>query len=137
MKAFIDTSTLIKKYVIENGSDEFDTLLEGISEIIISSIYYIEVTAAIDRRLREKSLTQQNATRVQKEIREDYKYFTKVLWNERLEQKALELIRQHHLKTLDSVQLASGSLSGADIFIVSDQKLFTAARKEIKNTRFI
>jgi len=137
LKAFIDTSTLIKKYIIEKGSDEFDVFLDSVSEIIVSPIYQLEVAAAIDRRLREKTLSRQQARWIQGEVAMDCGFFSKVLWNENLERKAQELIEKHHLKMLDSLQLASGCLSKAGVFVTSDKKLFVSAKKEMKNTRFI
>lgn len=137
MKAFIDTSSLLKKYVLEAGSDTFDELLKEISEIIVSPIYLLEVHSAIDRRLKKKDLTAQEAAWILSEIAKDTDYFAKILWNENLENTGLGLIGKHHLKTLDAIQLASALLSLADLFITSDRHLATIARKELKQVRII
>jgi len=55
--AFIDTSSLIKKYIQESGSDEFDSLLNKVSTIIVAPIYFLEINSAVERRLMEHSLT--------------------------------------------------------------------------------
>ena len=107
MKAFIDTSSLIKKYVKEKGADDFENLLEKVSEIIIAPIFWLEINAAIERRLREKTLTASQANRIRNEIKRDLFYFHKINWNENLEEHALMFIQKHQLKTLDSLQLAS------------------------------
>jgi len=137
LKAFIDTSSLLKKYVLEAGSDTFDELLKKISEIIVSPIYLLEVNSAIDRRLKEKGLATQQAEWILSEITKDTDYFTKILWNENLEKTSIELIGKHHLKTLDAIQLASALLSLADLFVTSDKHLAAIARKELKQVRFI
>ena len=137
MKAFIDTSSLFKKYVLETGSDTFDELLKKISEIIVSPIYLLEVNSAIDRRLKEKGLTTQQTKWILSEITKDTDYFTKILWNENLEKTSIALIGKHHLKTLDAIQLASALLSLADLFVTSDKHLAAIARKELKQVRFI
>ena len=137
MKAFIDTSSLIKKYITEKGSKEFDDLLEELSEIIVSPICFLELSSAIQHRIREKTLTQEQAAWLQTEAQKDLYYFSQVIWNENLEQKAVEMIRKHHLKTLDSLQLASAILSKADRFITSDKSLESTAKKEITHVLFI
>ncbi len=137
MRAFVDTSSLIKKYIVEKGSEKLDAQLEAITEIIISPIYLLEINSAIERRLLEKTLTNLQAVWIRSEIKKDFQFFSRVLWNDNLEQKALEIIHKYHLKTLDSLQLASCCLSKTDIFITSDKKLFKTAKKELKNAKFI
>lgn len=137
MKAFIDTSSLVKKYFVEEGSGEFDDLMDLITEIVISPTYRLEVNSAIERRLREKILAKKQALWLRIEVNKDIHYFSIVLWNDNLEQKAMELIQKYQLKTLDSLQLASACLSKPDFFVSSDKKLFAAAEKELKNVKFI
>ena len=137
MKAFFDTSALFKKYIIERGSDDFDCLVEEISEIIVSPIYWIEFNSALNRRLTDRSLTKQQASAILRQAKEDLHYFHRVIWNESLEDEAVKLIGAHHLRSFDSVQLASGNLSDADIFVTSDKQLYKFAKKEFKNVRFI
>ena len=137
MKAFIDTSSLIKKYVKEKGSDDFESLLEKVSEIIIAPVFWLEINSAIERRLREKTLTASQANRIRNEIKRDLFYFHKINWNENLEEHALVLIQKYQLKTLDSLQLAAAHLSKAGIFVTSDKKLFQVAQLELENPHFI
>ena len=136
MKAFLDTSSLIKKYVSEKGSEELELQLDKVSEIIVAPIYWIELNAALERRLKEKTLPYQQAVVIRQEAEKDLYYFSKVLWNDSLEQKAINLIKKYTLKTLDSIQLASGILANADFFLTSDRTLYKIAFQETK-TRFI
>ena len=43
MRAFIDTSSLIKKYQMEPGRDRLLKILDAIDEILISPVTYIEL----------------------------------------------------------------------------------------------
>ena len=137
MKAFIDTSSLVKKYVIEEGSDEFDSLVEKISEIVIAPVFWLEINSGIERRLRENTITRSQANRIRKEIKRDLFYYNKIKWNENLEQQALVFIQKYQLKTLDSLQLAAAILSKSSIFITSDRRLFLAGQLEIEDSHFI
>ena len=137
MKLFVDTSSLFKKYVDEPGSEALERLLAKASEIVVSPTTWIEVNHIIQRRLRDRSLTAQTAGWLRAETKKDFSYFSIVTWNENLESKAVALICQHTLKTMDAIQLASGVLSDSDIFVTSDSLLHAAAKKTLGHTQFI
>lgn len=130
MKAFLDTSALIKKYVLEPGSDKLERYLEKISEIVVAPLYGIELNSALERRLNEGTLSHLQIATIRQEAARDLNYFSRVIWNESLERKAIEMIKKYCLKTLDSVQLASGMLADAELFLTSDQDLYKIAFKE-------
>ena len=137
MRAFIDTSSLLKKYIHEHGSDKFDQLLEHITEIAVSPTLLLEIHCAVQRRFHERIITAEQTEFIKQEIKKDEVYLAKVPWSDDLEEKALNIIERHKIKTLDSIQLACAHFSKADMFVTSDKKLFQTAKKEIKNTVFI
>ena len=132
MRAFIDTSSLFKKYVAESGSGELEHLLQDVSEIAVSPMTWVEMSAVIARRVREKSLTSQQAAWLTSEARKDFQSFHLVIWSETLEATATRLLSRYPLSTLDAIQFASGILSKADLFVTSDRGLFEEARKELR-----
>ena len=132
MRAFIDTSSLFKKYVDEDGSRALERLLQDVSEIAVSPVTWVEMSAVIARRVREKSLTAQQAAWLTAEARKDFQGFHRVVWNEGLETTATRLVSHYPLSTLDAIQLASGVLSKAELFVTSDRGLFEEARKEVR-----
>ena len=137
MKLFVDTSTLFKKYVDEAGSGDFDKLFGEATEIIVSPVTRIEMHSAIAKYVREKWLSEQDAKKLSIEIKKDFIFYSRVFWNDNLEEKSVEIAQNLSLKTLDAVQLASGVLSKADLFVTSDKRLFDEASKLIHKTRFI
>jgi len=137
MRVFVDTSSLFKKYIEEDGSNKLSALLEEASEIAVSPVTWTEMNSIFARRLREKSLMSQQAAWLKSEAEKDFRSFHRVIWNEALEKAAVEFIYQYSILTLDAIQLASGVLSKADIFVTSDKKLFEEANKVIRVARFI
>ncbi|MBI4395065.1 MAG: type II toxin-antitoxin system VapC family toxin [Candidatus Omnitrophica bacterium] len=137
MRLFIDTSSLFKKYVDESGSAAFERLLSKAVEIAVSPVTWIEMNAAIERCLRDNILTSEKAEWLRVEAKKDFAYFLLVVWNENLEKKAVQLIHQYALKTMDAVQLAAGILSNAEIFVTSDHQLHRAAKKVMRRVRFV
>ena len=124
-------SGLFKKYVDEEGSEDFEQLLEQVIEIIVSPVTWLEMNTVIERGYKEGTLSTEQALWLRKEIKRDFHHFSKIIFNENLEIKCIEIIQKYQLKTLDSMQLASGCLSNADIFITSDKTLFSEAQKAL------
>jgi predicted nucleic acid-binding protein len=137
VRAFIDTSTLFKKYVIEKGSDIFDELLQSITEIIIAPITILEFHSIVERRIREKTLTLSDAEWIEKEFLFDLNYYGIIEFNEKNINEGIKVIRKYQLKVLDGIQLSSAIISESEIFIVSDKKLYKAAQKELNQVKFI
>jgi predicted nucleic acid-binding protein len=137
MRAFIDTSSLFKKYIEEEGSPAFNALLESVFEIFVAPVTFLEIHSVIERRLREKTLTPGDARWIEKEFLSDYGYFGIVEWNDTLMEKCVAIMRKYPLRILDSIQLAAASLSGSALFVTSDKQLYRAAKTELPAVRFV
>lgn len=132
MILFFDTSALIKRYISETGSNKVDELFEISENIIVSPVTKIEVYSSLKRLLVTNLISEEDYETVKSNIDYDFRYFTVVSLNEKIEKEVIKLIERHQLKALDSIQLASCLYRKADIrdFIVSDVKLKNAAEAE-------
>ncbi|HEX2956259.1 MAG TPA: type II toxin-antitoxin system VapC family toxin [Chitinispirillaceae bacterium] len=137
MRAFIDTSSLFKKYVNEQGADTFDTLLQSVSEIIIAPITLLEINSIIERRLREKNLSTSDADWIEKEFMLDLNFYGVVEFNEALNSECIRVIRKYQMKVLDGIQLSSAIVAKPDVFIVSNKQLYKSATQELKQVEFV
>lgn len=137
MRAFIDTSSLFKKYVDEKGADTFDALLLSVSEIIVAPITLLEINSIIERRLREKTLDTADAAWIEKEFMLDLNFYGVVDFNENLNSECIRVIRKYQMKVLDGIQLSSAIVAKPDVFIVSDKQLYNTAAKELKRVEFV
>lgn len=137
MKAFIDTSSLFKKYINEKGADIFDALLQLVSEIIIAPITLLEINSIIEWRLQEKTLNTADANWIEKEFMFDLNFYGIVEFNELLTLECIRLIRRYQLKVLDGIHLSSAIIAKPDIFIVSDKHLYKSATGELKWVEFV
>ncbi|VAX34924.1 hypothetical protein MNBD_UNCLBAC01-1207 [hydrothermal vent metagenome] len=137
MRAFIDTSSLIKKYKYESGREEFLEILNSINEIIVSAVTYIELLCTLQRICEEFKWKKNIFLRIKKEIDLDYSYFKKVPLTENLEEIAFTLRQKNKLKSLDLIQLSSAIISKPNIFITSDKQLYKIAKKELNKVILI
>jgi predicted nucleic acid-binding protein len=65
---YCDTSALLKLYLPEPGSDEFNRTVEGRVDLLVSDLAVTEVVSALSRRLRHGEVTREVARRVQHAI---------------------------------------------------------------------
>ena len=133
MRAFIDTSSLIKKYQMEPGRDKLLKMLDAIDEIVVSPVTYIELLCSIQRNCEESRLPRHDLLRFKEEVDLDFGYYLKIPLNEDLERAAFDLRQKHPLKSLDLIQLSSAKIAHAKIFITSDKFLHKIACQEFKH----
>jgi len=65
---YCDTSALLKLYVLEPGSDDFNERVEGRDDLVVSDLVITEVASALSRQLRQGSVTQERIRRVLHDI---------------------------------------------------------------------
>jgi uncharacterized protein len=132
MILFFDTSALIKRYIAEVGSKKVDELFDNAMSIVISPITKLETFSTIKRLLVQKLISKESYEMLKINIEYDFKYFTALSLNKKIKERAVELIEEHGLKTLDSIQLASCLSRKEEIwgFVVSDVKLKRVAQLE-------
>jgi uncharacterized protein len=129
MKSFLDTSSLVKRYIQEQGSALADEIFISSDSLYVSSITQIELTSALTRRLFEKSIADKAYTDALKTFRSELKYFEIVPFNAQIEKYAIKIIEKRGMKTLDAIQLSSAIESNTDQFVTSDKRLFEIASK--------
>jgi predicted nucleic acid-binding protein len=114
-----------------------EELLGSVSEIIIAPITILEVNSILERRLKEKSINSLDAKWIEKEFLRDYDYFGIIEFNDNLVRECIRVVRRYQLKVLDGIQLSSAIFSRPQLFIVSDLRLFEAAKKEMPLVEFV
>lgn len=123
MVIFMDTFSLLKHYVKEEGSDQADRFFVENNTIWISPITSLEFHSALNRKLNEGSIDQDTHQKATDYWKQDQGSFTIVEFNTRLIEKALDIIRLHGTKTLDSVQIGSAIISNGETWVTSDKRM--------------
>lgn len=136
MKAFLDSSSLIKLYHQEKGSDlVIKTLSNDIEEIILSELAILEFRSALWRKIREKEIKENAAIEVIKYFQDDADNFQWILLQSDIIESASQLLMKYGnrgLRTLDSLQLAAAlTLKDEEcVFLTSDKLLHTLFKEE-------
>ncbi len=136
MILYLDTSSLIKLYVAEEGSDGIRRLVAGASIVATSVVAYPEARSAFARLRREQAVTDRETELLKTDLDQDWPRYLALEVSERIWRHAGDLAERHALRGFDSLHLASFlSLFSADLaepvqFSAFDERLTAAARAE-------
>jgi len=138
--AYLDTSSLVKLYVEEEGSRRVWDFVERSELVATSVVAYAEARAALARPRREGGLTAAEYVRARSDFERDWPRYLTVVVSEAVYRSAGDLAEKHRLRGFDSLHLASYlSLYPGDgrriEFSAFDDALNRAARKEAKERR--
>ena len=102
MIVYLDTSALVKLFVIEDGSEIVEDLRLRSDALSTSRIAYVEACAAMKRRWREKRLSQRDYLDARRMLADQWTDFALTDINEL---KAGELAAKHNLRGFDAIHL--------------------------------
>jgi predicted nucleic acid-binding protein len=135
MIVYLDTSSLVKLYVEEEGSDEVRQLVGEAEAVATSAVAYPEARAAFARLRRERHLTPSQHRRIRAALDADWPRYVAVHVSAAVCTHAGDLAERHALRGFDAVHLASylalaeGAAAELD-FSSFDRSLERAARQE-------
>ena len=104
---YLDTSSLVKLYVVEPGSVAVRDQVATANVVATSSIAYTETRAALARRRREQALTPAAFVAAKKAFDLDWPKYLTVEVTSLLCREAGELAERYRLRAYDSVHLAA------------------------------
>ncbi len=131
---YIDTSALVKRYHLEQGSDRVDQIFADPASILsTANLTITELTSALDRKLQGGLLSKQGLTHVLSVAARDLleEFWLIELGRDHI-RRSQNLILGYHLRTLDALHFAVLlSLKELEPILVSaDQRLLSAAQQE-------
>lgn len=134
MIAYLDASALVKRYIVERGSQETIALTADADMTATSIVSRAEVAAAFARAVRASLVKDDVARNAQTRFAGDWPDFARVSVTEALVERAERLAWEHGLRGYDSVQLASAltwqeSVGEEIVLATFDQQLWEAATR--------
>ena len=107
MTLYLDTSSLVKLYVREPGSEAVARLVDSATVVATSSIAYTETRAALARRRREHSLRPAGFASAKRAFEAEWPKYFSVEVTSTLCRQAGEFAERYRLRAYDSVHLAA------------------------------
>jgi len=130
---YVDTSALIKRYITEANSDEFDAFFMARTPLAISRLTLVEMRCALARRRRNNEITVLLEEQAMDEVRTDIQDGALAVHpiNDDQVVHALHLIEQVAplpLRTLDALHLSAALRIDAHEFATADKNQAEAAK---------
>jgi uncharacterized protein len=104
---YLDTSSLVKLYVEEAGSDEVQGFVEEASTVTTSQVAYAEARSAFARRRRERALSPRGFAAAKRAFDADWGHYVAVAITRDLCREAGDLAERYRLRGFDAIHLAS------------------------------
>lgn len=136
MILYLDTSSLVKLYVTEDGSAEVRKLVDEADMVATSVVAFPEARSALARLHREELLTREELDAARDAFLRDWDSFLKIQVLKRVYEHAGELTEEHALRGFDAIHLASflevaATAAGERVeFSAFDSRLVVAAKAE-------
>jgi len=122
MRVFFDTSSLVKRFVEEVGSEQAVNITQNASEVGLSIICYPEIMSALNRRLRSELITKETYIEIKNEVLQDIEDIDIVNLTPSVLQKTTHLLENNILRSLDAIHIACALEWGAELFVSSDER---------------
>lgn len=139
---FFDSSALIKRYVVEAGSNLVHKKLLSGAPVFVSALSYSECLRAFARKLRERNIPESEFQRVCDDLAHDWVLSFEVLEvNQQTQSHVREIVSRFPLRASDAVQMStaiwvrdqfparSGASKAGPVFAAADKDLLDVARK--------
>jgi predicted nucleic acid-binding protein len=138
---YLDTSSAIKLYVAEDGSDVVSDLVRSAEVVATSVVTYAEARAALARLRRDGALTTAKLKAANRELDTQWPSFVSIVASDTLCRAAGDLAELYALRGFDSIHLASFAAVARRAgprhtqFSSFDERLNEAARKVTRRLR--
>ena len=131
---YLDTSALIKRFVVEKGSPLIRTLLTQ-GGVATAKIAYAEIYAGLTRKQRDGHVPAGQYALICRQFEDDWKAYIRVDLQDDILVLDRDLIQRHPLRGFDAIHLASAlslktALGEEVTFAAADDRLLRAARAE-------
>lgn len=135
MNLYLDASAFCKRYIVEPGSSQIRALIELAAALAASPVARVEVTAALTRAVRIKTVSQNRASAMRIRFQHDWQNCIRIEVSDVVIEQAEVLAWNHGLRGYDAVHLASAllwqeMLNEVVVMVTFDRQLWSAAQHE-------
>ena len=137
MKTFFDSSAFAKRYVEEDGSQLVDDICQETTELSLSIICVPEIISALNRRIREKRLSQRDYSKIKRQLSDDVGDATIINLIPEVIAASTKLLEVSPLRAMDALHVACAVIWRTELFVSSDKQQVAAAKKAGLKIKFV
>ena len=127
MKLAVDSSSFAKRYIEEYGSDKLDDMLQRTTELGLCVILVPEILSALNRRLREGSVSGKDYRQAKRGLLNDVRDATVLQLTPAVVANSIDLQEKNAMRAMDALHVACALEWKADLFVTSGKRQFNAA----------
>ena len=135
MKTYLDSSAFAKRFVDEDGSDKVEDACAQATELALSVICVPEIASALNRRKRERCLSEHQYSEAKLSLLDDVRDANIINITASVVGSALKVLETSPVRAMDALHIACALEWGTEIFVSSDKKQLAAARRAGLKTR--
>lgn len=129
MKAYLDSSSFAKRFIDETGSDKVEAICAKATDLGLSVLCVPEIVSALNRRRRERTLTQRQYDLAKRSLIEDLRDADIINLTASVVDSSIKVLEASPVRTLDALHVACALEWEADLFVSSDKRQLDAAKR--------
>ncbi len=137
MKLVVDSSALAKRYVLEDGSEIVDQLLQRASQLALCTILVPEIISGLNRRLREHYLSPYEYRKAKGQLLNDVRDSIVLQVTPAVISRSVKLLEVNVLRAMDALHIASALEWEAECFVTADRRQMMAANNSGLHTEYV
>ena len=135
MRVYFDSSAFAKRLVDESGSAAVERLCSEATELGVGVLCVPEIVSALNRRRRERRLTRTQYDAAKRSLIEDVRDADIVNLTTSVVAASIVVLEAGPVRALDALHIGCALEWEADLFVSSDKRQLTAARRAGLKTR--
>ena len=137
MRTFFDSSAFAKRYIEEAGSQAVDAICAEATELALSVICIQEIISALNRRMREKTLSPEQYVEAKIRLSEDVTDAAVVNLTPPVLSRCTAILEDSSIRVVDALHVACAVAWEAQLFVSADKHQISAASKAGLHTRLV
>ena len=137
MKLVLDSSAFAKRYILEDGSETVDRLLQDASQLALCVILVPEIISGLNRRLRDQVLSKDAYRHAKKQLLNDVRDAVLLQVTHAVISRTVKLLENNVLRAMDALHVACALEWQADLFASADQRQVEAAKNAGLHSKYI
>ena len=129
MRIFFDSSAFAKRYIEEPGSDKTEDLCVQVTLLGVSSICLPEVISSLCRLSRDSILTKNQYEVTKRALLKDFEDIMVCNITPAVIGQTIHILETNTLRTLDALHIGCALEWKAEVFVSSDLRQISAAKK--------
>lgn len=129
MKVFFDSSAFAKRYIEEPGSEKVENICAQATMLGVSSICLPEIISGLCRLMRDSMLTKHQYEVAKETLLRDFEDISVCNVTPAVIGQTIHILETNTLRTLDALHIGCALEWKAEVFLSSDLRQISAAKK--------